>query len=196
MGLEKHMNRILDIDMENMLATVQPGVINKDLQRAVEAKDLFYPPDPASEEYSTIGGNVSENAGGMRAAKYGITKDFVMAMRAVTVSGDIIRAGKHTIKDVAGYNIAGILTASEGTLAVITEITLKLLPKPRYEKSYMGVFPDVEAAMNAVFKSLASGANPVAMEFLDSLVVQALKMKLGIDLPEKAGGLSPLESRC
>ncbi len=189
LGMEKHMNRILEIDMENMLATVQPGVINKDLQRAVEAKGLFYPPDPASEEYSTIGGNVSENAGGMRAAKYGITKDFVMALRAVTVDGNIIRAGKHTIKDVAGYNIAGLLTASEGTLAVITEITLKLLPKPRYEKSYMGIFPDVKAAMNAVFKSLAGGANPVAMEFLDSLVVQALREKLGVDLPEEAGAL-------
>ena len=102
LAFEKHMNRILHIDMENMLATVQPGVVNKDLQRAVEEVGLFYPPDPASEEYSTIGGNVSENAGGMRAAKYGITKDFVMALRAVRANGDIIRAGEHTIKDVAG----------------------------------------------------------------------------------------------
>jgi len=189
LGFEKHMNKILEIDMENMLAIVQPGVVNKDLQRAVEEVGLFYPPDPASEDYSTIGGNVSENAGGMRAAKYGITKDFVMALRAVRANGDIIRAGKRTIKDVAGYNIAGILTASEGTLAVITEITLKLLPKPKYAKSYMGIFPNVESAMNAVFKSLSSGANPVAMEFLDSLVVKAVKEKLGISLPEDAGAL-------
>ena len=189
LGFEKHMNKILEIDMENMLAIVQPGVVNKDLQRAVEKVGLFYPPDPASEDYSTIGGNVSENAGGMRAAKYGITKDFVMALRAVRANGDIIRAGKRTIKDVAGYNIAGILTASEGTLAVITEITLKLLPKPKYAKSYMGIFPNVESAMNAVFKSLSSGANPVAMEFLDSLVVKAVKEKLGISLPEDAGAL-------
>jgi glycolate oxidase len=183
------MNKIIEIDMENMLAVVQPGVVNKELQRAVEKQGLFYPPDPASEEYSTIGGNVSENAGGMRAAKYGITKDFVMALRAVKANGDIIRAGKRTIKDVAGYNIAGILTASEGTLAVITEITLKLLPKPGYAKSYMGIFPDVKAAMNAVFKSLASGANPVAMEFLDSLVVKAVREKTGVQLPEEAGAL-------
>ncbi len=189
LGFEKHMNKILEIDMENMLAIVQPGVVNKELQKRVEEVGLFYPPDPASEDYSTIGGNVSENAGGMRAAKYGITKDFVMALRAVRANGDIIRAGKRTIKDVAGYNIAGILTASEGTLAVITEITLKLLPKPKYAKSYMGIFPDVESAMNAVFKSLASGANPVAMEFLDSLVVKAVKEKLGISLPEDAGAL-------
>ncbi len=189
LALEKHMNKILEIDLENMLAIVQPGVINKDLQRHVEQLGLFYPPDPASEEYSTLGGNVSENAGGMRAAKYGITKDFVMALRAVLPNGDIIRAGKRTIKDVAGYNVAGILTASEGTLAVITEITLKLLPKPKFAKSYMGIFPDVDSAMNAVFKSLANGANPVAMEFLDSLVVKAVKEKLGIELPQDAGAL-------
>lgn len=189
LGMEKHMNHILDIDMENMVAVVQPGVINKDLQRAVEALGLFYPPDPASEEYSTLGGNVSENAGGMRAAKYGITKDYVMALRVVLPNGDIIRAGKRTIKDVAGYNIAGILIASEGTLGVLSEITLKLLPKPKFVKSYMGVFPTVEDAMNAVFKSLAAGASPVAMEFLDSLVVQALKEKLGVELPSGAGAL-------
>jgi glycolate oxidase len=189
LALEKHMNKIIEIDKENMLAIVQPGVINKELQRAVEEVGLFYPPDPASEEYSTLGGNVSENAGGMRAAKYGITKDFVMALRAVLPNGDIIRAGKKTIKDVAGYNIAGILIASEGTLGVITQITLKLLPKPRFAKSYMGIFPDVNSAMNAVFKSLASGANPVAMEFLDALVVKAVKEKLGIALPEDAGAL-------
>ncbi len=189
LGFEKHMNKILEIDRENMLAIVQPGVINKDLQRHVEAMGLFYPPDPASEEYSTLGGNVSENAGGMRAAKYGLTKDYVMALRAVLPNGDVIRAGKRTIKDVAGYNIAGILIASEGTLAVLTELTLKLLPKPRYVKSYMGIFPDVKAAMNAVFKSLAEGANPVAMEFLDALVVRAVKEKLGIALPEEAGAL-------
>ncbi len=187
--MEKHLNKILEIDLENMIAIVQPGVVNKDLQRKAEEAGLFYPPDPASEEYSTIGGNVSENAGGMRAAKYGITKDFVMALRAVLPNGDIIRAGKKTIKDVAGYNIAGILTASEGTLAVITEITVKLLPKPRFAKSYMGIFPDVKSAMNAVFKSLASGANPVAMEFLDSLVVKAVQEKLGVELPSDAGAL-------
>jgi glycolate oxidase len=189
LGMEKHMNKILEIDMENMVAVVQPGVINMDLQKAVEEVGLFYPPDPASEQYSTLGGNVSENAGGMRAAKYGLTKDYVMALRAVRPNGDIIRAGKRTIKDVAGYNIAGILIASEGTLAVITEITLKLIPKPTFTKAYMGIFPSVDDAMNAVFKSLAAGANPVAMEFMDDLVVQALKEKLGIKLPEDAGAL-------
>lgn len=189
LALEKHMNKILEIDMENMVAVVQPGVINKDLQKEVEKVGLFFPPDPASEEYCTIGGNVCENAGGMKAAKYGITKDYVMALRAVLPNGDIVRTGKRTIKDVAGYNITGLFVASEGTLAIITEITLKLIPKPRHIKSYMGVFSSVEDAMNAVFKSLSSGANPVAMEFMDSLVVQALKQKLGVKLPDDAGAL-------
>ncbi len=189
LSLEKYMNNLLEIDMDNMLAIVQPGLINMDLQRAVEEVGLFYPPDPASENYSTLGGNVSENAGGMRAAKYGITKDYVMAIEAVLPNGDIIKAGKKTIKDVAGYNIAGLLIGSEGTLAIITEITLKLIPKPQFKKTYMGIFPDVEKAMNSVFKSLSSGANPVAMEFLDALVIQALREKLDVDLPEDAGAV-------
>ena len=190
LSLERHMNKLLEIDMENMVGVVQPGLINMEFQKAVEAVGLFYPPDPASEEYSTLGGNVSENAGGMRAAKYGITKDYVVALRAVLPNGDIIVAGKKTIKDVAGYNTAGILIASEGTLAVITEITLKLIPKPKFKQTYMGIFPDVNKAMNAVFKSLAAGANPVAMEFLDALVIKALKQKFPqVDLPEDAGGV-------
>jgi len=189
MALEKHMNQILEIDMENMVAVVQPGVINMDLQRAVEAVGLFYPPDPASEQYSTIGGNVSENAGGMRAAKYGITKDYVMALRAVLPSGEIIRAGKKTIKDVAGYNIAGILIASEGTLAVISEITLKLISKPKMKKTAMGIFPSVNQAMEAVYKTMAGGVTPVAMEFLDKLSIQAVESKFNKGLPKDAGAI-------
>ena len=190
LSLERHMNKLLEIDMENMVGVVQPGLINMQFQKAVEEVGLFYPPDPASEEYSTLGGNVSENAGGMRAAKYGITKDYVVALRAVLPNGEIISAGKKTIKDVAGYNTAGILIASEGTLAIITEITLKLIPKPKFKQTYMGVFPDVNKAMNAVFKSLAAGANPVAMEFLDALVIKALKQKFPqVELPQNAGGI-------
>ncbi len=187
--LDKYMNKLLEIDMENMLGVVQPGLVNMDFQKAVEEVGLFYPPDPASEAFSTLGGNVAENAGGMRAAKYGITKDYVIALRAVLPNGEIITAGKKTIKDVAGFNTAGILIGSEGTLAVITEITLKLIPKPKYKKTYMGIFPDVNSAMNAVFKSLSSGANPVAMEFLDTLVIKAVIEKFNIDLPDDAGAI-------
>ncbi|MEW5833185.1 MAG: FAD-linked oxidase C-terminal domain-containing protein [Campylobacterota bacterium] len=189
LAFEKHMNKILEIDMQNMVAVVQPGVINKDLQRAVEEVGLFYPPDPASQEYSTIGGNVNENAGGMRAAKYGITKDYVMAIRAVLPNGDVIKAGKRTIKDVAGYNIAGILIASEGTLAVTTEVTLKLLSKPKMTKTAMGIFPTVKDAMEAVYKTMASGVTPVAMEFLDNLTIRAVEQVYSKGLPVEAGAI-------
>ena len=189
LAFEKHMNKILEIDLQNMVAVVQPGVINKDLQKAVEKEGLFYPPDPASQEYSTIGGNISENAGGMRAAKYGITKDYVMALRAVLPNGDIIKAGKKTIKDVAGYNISGILIASEGTLAVITEATLRLIAKPKLTRTAMGVFPTVKDAMNAVYKTMASGVTPVAMEFLDNLTIRAVEQKYQKGLPVDAGAI-------
>ena len=189
LAFEKHMNKILEIDMKNMVAVVQPGVINMDLQRAVEEVGLFYPPDPASQEYSTIGGNVNENAGGMRAAKYGITKDYVMAIRAVRPNGDIIKAGKRTIKDVAGYNIAGILIASEGTLAVTTEVTLRLIPKPKMTKTAMGIFPSVNDAMESVYKTMASGITPVAMEFLDNLTIRAVEQTFNKGLPVDAGAL-------
>jgi glycolate oxidase len=189
LAFEKHMTKILEIDMKNMVAVVQPGVINMDLQKAVEAVGLFYPPDPASQDYSTIGGNVNENAGGMRAAKYGITKDYVMAIRAVLPNGDIIKAGKRTIKDVAGYNIAGILIASEGTLAVTTEITLKLLSKPKLTKTAMGIFPTVTEAMEAVYKTMAGGVTPVAMEFLDNLTIRAVEQTYHKGLPIEAGAI-------
>jgi glycolate oxidase len=189
LAFEKYMNNILEVDMDNMVAIVQPGVINMDLQKHVEKLGLFYPPDPASQDYSTLGGNVSENAGGMRAAKYGITKDYVMALRAVLPNGDIIKAGKRTIKDVAGYNIAGILIASEGTLAVITEITLKLIPKPKMQKTAMGVFANVDSAMKAVYKTMASGITPVAMEFLDNLTIRAVEQKYNKGLPIQAGAI-------
>jgi glycolate oxidase len=189
LAFEKHMNKILEIDMKNMVAVVQPGVINMDLQKAVEEVGLFYPPDPASQDYSTIGGNVSENAGGMRAAKYGITKDYVMATRAVLANGDIIKAGKRTIKDVAGYNISGILIASEGTLAVLSEITLRLIPKPKLTKTAMGIFGSVNDAMNAVYKTMASGITPVAMELLDNLTIKAVEQTFNKGLPTDAGAL-------
>lgn len=189
LGFEKHMNKILEIDMQNMVAVVQPGVINTDLQHAVQEVGLFYPPDPASQDYSSLGGNVSENAGGMRAAKYGITKDYVMAMRAVLPNGDIIKAGKKTIKDVAGYNISGILIASEGTLAVTTEITLKLLSKPKLTKTAIGIFNSVQDAMQAVYKTMAGGVTPVAMEFLDNLTIKAVEQTFHQGLPVDAGAI-------
>ncbi|MGI0406061.1 FAD-linked oxidase C-terminal domain-containing protein [Helicobacter himalayensis] len=189
LAMEKYFNQILEIDEKNLIARVQPGVVNKIFQNEVEKRGLFYPPDPASQEYSTLGGNVSENAGGMRAAKYGITKDYVMALRAVLPNGEIIRAGKKTIKDVAGYNIVGTLIASEGTLAVLTELTLKLIAKPKFKRSAMGIFDSINDAMNAVYKSMASGLTPVAMEFLDNLSIRAVEERFHKGLPIDAGAI-------
>ena len=189
LSFEKHMNQILELDLQNLVAVVQPGLINTQLQKEVAKHGLFYPPDPASMEYSSLGGNVSENAGGMRAAKYGITKDYVMALRAVLPSGEVIRAGKRTIKDVAGYNLAGILIASEGTLAVLSELTLKLIPLPRFKKTAFASFASVSAAMDAVYKSLAGGVNPVSMEFLDNLSIRAVEAKFNKGLPVDAGAI-------
>ncbi|RDU55862.1 glycolate oxidase subunit GlcD [Helicobacter sp. MIT 00-7814] len=189
LAMEKYFNKILEIDEKNLIARVQPGVVNKLFQNEVEKRGLFYPPDPASQDYSTLGGNVSENAGGMRAAKYGITKDYVMALRAVLPNGEIIRAGKKTIKDVAGYNIVGTLIASEGTLAVLTELTLKLIAKPKFKRSAMGIFDSINDAMNAVYKSMASGLSPVAMEFLDNLSIRAVEERFHKGLPINAGAI-------
>ncbi|WP_291953082.1 FAD-linked oxidase C-terminal domain-containing protein [Campylobacter sp.] len=193
LSFEKHMNKILEIDLENLVAVVEPGVINARLQKALSEYNLFYPPDPASMDYSSIGGNVSENAGGMRATKYGITKDYVMALRAVLPNGEIIRAGKKTIKDVAGYNLAGILIASEGSLAVLTQITLKLATLPKIKKTAMGIFDNIDDAMNAVYKTLAKGVVPVSMEFLDQLSIQALESKFNKGLPVDAGAILIVE---
>lgn len=189
LSFEKHMNKILEIDLENLVAVVEPGVINVNLQKALSEFGLFYPPDPASMEYSSIGGNVSENAGGMRAAKYGITKDYVMALRAVLPNGEVIKAGKKTIKDVAGYNLAGILIASEGSLAVLTQITLKLVALPKFKKTAMGIFDSIDDAMNAVYKTLSKGVTPVSMEFLDQLSIQALEHKFNKGLPTDVGAI-------
>ena len=187
--LDRHMNKIKEIDLKNMLVVCQPGVVNLQLQKTVEQKGLFYPPDPASEAFSTIGGNVCENAGGMRAAKYGITKDYVMALRMVLPNGDIITTGKKTIKDVAGYNLSGIIIGSEGTLGIVTEITLKLLSKPQKQKTFMAVFESIDDAMESVYRAMASGVSAVAMEFLDNLTIKCVESKFKKGLPTDAGAI-------
>lgn len=189
LAFEKYMNKILEIDTQNLVAVVEPGVINSHLNEALKEHGLFYPPDPASLDYSTLGGNVAENSGGMKATKYGITKDYVMALEAVLPNGDIVNFGKRTIKDVAGYNMVGTLIASEGTLAVITKITLKIIAKPKLSKTALGIFDSVDDAMNAVFKTLASGVVPVSMEFLDNLCIRAVEERFKKGLPVDAGAL-------
>lgn len=186
LAFEKYMNKILKIDLENLTATVQPGLINGNLQKELKKYNLFYPPDPASFEYCSIGGNVSENSGGMKAVKYGVTKDYVLSLNAVLPNGDLIKVGKNTIKDVAGYNLVGTLIASEGTLAIITEITLKLLAIPNFQKTALGIFDDTQKAMNAVYKTFSNGVIPVCLEFLDDLSINALKIKFDKKFDENA----------
>ena len=135
------MNRILEIDEVNLLAVVEPNVINGDLQRAVERVGLFYPPDPASLESSSIGGNVAECAGGPRAFKYGTTKRYVLALEAVLPTGEIVRTGSKAVKNVVGYDLTQLLVGSEGTLAIITEVTLRLIPKPPVRATLSAAFP-------------------------------------------------------
>src|SRR5262252_6371009 len=145
----ERMNRILEIDEGNLLAVVQPNVITGDLQDAVEKVGLFYPPDPASLRHSVIGGNVAECAGGPRAFKYGVTKQFVLGLEAVLPTGEVIRTGGKVVKNVVGYDLTHLLVGSEGTLAILTEIILRLIPKPLVQATLRATFADVTRAVDA-----------------------------------------------
>lgn len=181
LSLEK-MTRILEIDKENLMVTVEPGVITGDLHRAVEAEGLFYPPDPASLDSCTIGGNIAECAGGPRAVKYGVTKDYVCGLEAVLSSGDIVTLGGKLVKNVVGYNLIQLLIGSEGTLAVVTKIILRLLPLPKTQIDLLVPYDDFQAAADTVSDIIAHRIVPTAIEFMeqDSLlaVERLLKKKV------------------
>ena len=162
------MDRIVSIDTQSLTATVEPGVITGELKRAARAQGLFYPPDPASLATCTIGGNAATNAGGPACVKYGTTRDYVLGLRAVLPTGEVIRAGANTRKGVVGYDLARLLVGSEGTLGVITQLTLKLLPHPESAACLAAVFPGLDPAMRAVINVLGRGHLPSAMEFLDA----------------------------
>jgi glycolate oxidase len=166
------MNRILEIDGQNLMITTQPGVITGDLHRAVEAGGLFYPPDPASLDSCTIGGNVASGAGGPRAVKYGTTRDYVCGLEVVLPSGEVLRLGGKLVKNVTGYNLVHLITGSEGTLAVVTEIILRLVPLPPIQVDLLVPFDDFQAAANTVSDLIAHRVLPTCMEFMerDSIV--------------------------
>ena len=168
------MNRILDISTADSVAIVQPGVVTATLQKEVEKHGLFYPPDPASLHMCTLGGNVSTNAGGPRCLKYGVTADYVLALEVALPSGRVMRTGRRTIKDVAGYNLTQLFVGSEGTLGVVTEITLKLIPKPAAQATALAAFPRLADACEAVGRILASGIVPLVTELMDQAVVRAV----------------------
>lgn len=178
-------NRILDIDGSDFVAEVQPGVVTAELQAQAAAKRLFYPPDPASVRTSTIGGNVATCAGGMRALKYGVTRDYVLGMEAVLPGGRVIRPGGRCHKNVVGLDLVRLLVGSEGTLALMTRITLKLLPLPEATGSLLLGFASLEAALEAARLTFEAGILPTAMEFMATEVLTALKNVAQVPWPDK-----------
>lgn len=177
------MNRLLEIDTDNLTATVQPGLNTKAFHQEVEKLGLFYPPDPSSMVISTIGGNIAENSGGLRGLKYGTTKDYVLGLEAVLPNGDVIRTGGKLYKDVAGYDLTKLLVGSEGTLAIITEATLKLIPAPRVVKTMMAMYRDIHAAARTVSSIVKHRIIPSTLEFLDNATLRAVEEYNHIGLP-------------
>lgn len=169
------MNRILELDTETMTVTVEPGLLLQDLQAYVEEHDLFYPPDPG-EKASSIGGNISTNAGGMRAVKYGVTRDYVRGLEVVTADGTVLTVGGKNVKDASGLSLKHLYIGSEGTLAVITKCVLKVIPKPETSLSILVPYPDLKTGIGSVLSILRADANPTAVEFMERNVV-----KLGED---------------
>jgi glycolate oxidase len=174
LSLER-MNKLLEIDEQNFFAIVQPGIITQHLQEAVEARGLFYPPDPASRGSCTIGGNVSENAGGPRAVKYGVTKDYVYGVKAVVSGGHVVNFGGRRVKDSTGYSMVQLMVGSEGTLGIVTEVTLKLLPLPKFHRTLLAPFDDIKKAAAAVPAILARGVIPCALEFMEQDSLKAIE---------------------
>ena len=182
------MDRILEIDHVNMVATAEAGVITAHLQETVEADGLFYPPDPGSIKHSSLGGNVACNSGGPRCLKYGVTGDYVMGLTVVLADGNIIRTGGKSIKNVTGYNLTQLFVGSEGTLCVITEVLVKLIRKPKYVQTLLGVFPRLDDASRAVNSVLSAGVVPAALELIDETAIACIEeaMHLGLPLDKEA----------
>ncbi|MBN2495826.1 MAG: FAD-binding protein [Deltaproteobacteria bacterium] len=186
------MDRILAVDADSFQAVVQPGVVTEDLQEAAGEQGLFYPPDPQSADTCTLGGNLAENAGGPRAVKYGVTRQYVLALQVVLASGQIVRLGARTLKSVAGYDLCSLMVGSEGTLGIITEATLRLLPAPERRETLLAVFERLRDAAKAVCASMRSGVIPSAVELVDEASLRCLP-DLGLDLPEAAAAVLVME---
>ncbi len=182
LSLEK-MNSILEIDQENLMVTVEPGVITGDLHRAVEALGLFYPPDPASLDSCSIGGNIAENAGGPRAVKYGITRHYVCGLEAVLPSGELVRMGGKLVKDVTGYDLMHLIIGSEGTLAIVTKIILRLIPLPKHRVDMLVPFKDFMSATKAVAEIVKNRIVPTALEFMGKDSILAVEKLSEKDVP-------------
>lgn len=187
------MNRILEIHKENRIAVVQPGVINMEFQKELAKRGLYYPPDPGSMAVSTIGGNVAENAGGPRAVKYGVTRDYLLGLEVVLASGEILRTGGKTLKNVTGYNLTQLFCGSEGTLGLITEITVKLIPLPETKRTLQAAYQSLGDAGRTVSKVFESGILPVALEIMDKVSINMVEDYMHLGLPREAEALLLIE---
>ncbi|MDR3539601.1 MAG: FAD-linked oxidase C-terminal domain-containing protein [Desulfosporosinus sp.] len=189
----KRMNKILELDRKNLIAIVEPGVITGQLQSEVERFGLFYPPDPASLAFSTMGGNVAECAGGPRGVKYGVTRDYVIGLEVVLPTGEIINTGGRTIKNVTGYDMTKLFTGSEGTLGVITKIIVKLIPLPEAKSTMMAVFSEIDQACETVSEIIAGGLVPCSLELLDNIYIKNIEEYAKVGLPTEAGAVLLIE---
>jgi glycolate oxidase len=190
----ERMNRILEVSPGDLVARVEPGVITGVLQAEVERHGLFYPPDPNSLELCTIGGNVAENAGGPRALKYGVTREYVLGVTAVVPTGEVLKVGRRAIKGVAGYDLTALFVGSEGTLGIVTEVTLKLLPRPRHVATALVVFATVDVAARAVTRVLTAGVLPRCLELLDDVSLAAAAKSSPFRFPAGAGAALLVEA--
>jgi len=187
------LNRILEINSEDMYAVVEPGVVTAKFAAAAQAQGLFYPPDPGSQAVSTLGGNVAENAGGLRGLKYGVTRDYVMGLQFFDVDGEPIKTGARTVKCATGYNLAGLLVGSEGTLGVFNQITLKLIPQPAAQRAMMAVFDHADRASETVSAIIAGHIVPATLEFMDNFTIRAVEDYSHAGLPVDAAALLLIE---
>jgi len=187
------MDRILEIDTENLITVVEPGVITFLLQQEVAKKGLFYPPDPSSYKYSTVGGNVAECAGGPNSLKYGVTRDYVLGLEVVLPTGEIMNTGVRTMKGVVGYDLTRLFVGSEGTLGVVTKIVLKLVPLPETRATMLALFKEVEEAAKTVSAIVAARVVPSTIEFMDKASIKCSEQASPMGIPEEVGGLLLIE---
>jgi glycolate oxidase len=187
------MNRILEINTKDRYVIVEPGVINADLQKALDPFGFFYPPDPGSMAVSTIGGNVAQNAGGPRCLKYGVTVDYVLGMEVVLSSGKVVRFGSRNVKDVTGYRLSSLFCGSEGTLGMVTSVILKVLPQPESVSTLLVTFDDLDNTANAVADIIGAGILPVALELMDKTTIRTVEDNAHIGLPVDAEGTLLIE---
>ncbi|GAW30850.1 FAD-binding oxidoreductase [Carboxydocella sp. JDF658] len=189
----QRMNAILEVDADNLTATVQPGVIIQDLNNAVAKFGLIYPPDPGTVATATMGGSVSECSGGLRGLKYGVTKHYVMGMEVVLASGEVVRFGGKTVKNVTAYDFASLFVGSEGTLGIITEITVKLIPAPKYRRSLLALFDRLEDAGNTVSGIIRNHVIPATLEIMDKKTIETVENYAKVGLPTDVEALLLIE---